>query len=303
MPTTPRLENRPEQHYAAVQITTTMAKLGADAPPLIGEVFEWLAMRNIPPDGPPFFRYLVIDMSGELTLDVGVPVATAISAGAVSAPAVFPRAPTPRLFTRAPTGSCKRPPISSPGPSKTESRGTNTPPTTARRGAHASRPTSPIPRKSPTQTSGRPSSRSGPLRSWGRTDPLSTEAGSRLRRTTRDASDTASHQGFEREDGALMEQSGRNPWQPVAKGTPREPLKQAKTVATGCDQLLIGAHGKEGVGGSSPPEGFRLLPAQSPIPLSASAACPLLSVHRASTNVHRRSVQVIEHTTTCFRYR
>jgi hypothetical protein len=31
---------------------------------------------------------------------------------------------------------------------------------------------------------------------------------------------------------------------------------QAKTVAVGCDQLPIGAHGKEGVDGSSPSEGF-----------------------------------------------
>ncbi len=38
-------------------------------------------------------------------------------------------------------------------------------------------------------------------------------------------------------------------------GRPRKRLEQAKTVATGCDQLPIGAHGKEGVSGSSPEEG------------------------------------------------
>ena len=36
---------------------------------------------------------------------------------------------------------------------------------------------------------------------------------------------------------------------------PRERLKQAKTVAVGCDRLPFGAHGKEGVDGSSPSEG------------------------------------------------
>ncbi len=36
---------------------------------------------------------------------------------------------------------------------------------------------------------------------------------------------------------------------------PRKRRIQAKTVATGCDQLPIGAHGKEGVDGSSPSEG------------------------------------------------
>ena len=32
--------------------------------------------------------------------------------------------------------------------------------------------------------------------------------------------------------------------------------KQAKTVAMGCHRLPFGAHGKEGVNGSSPLEGF-----------------------------------------------
>src|SRR6266508_3551143 len=52
-----------------------------------------------------------------------------------------------------------------------------------------------------------------------------------------------------------MEQSGRNRWQLVATGDARKRLQQAKTVAVGCDQLPIGAHGKEGVDGSSPSEG------------------------------------------------
>jgi hypothetical protein len=53
-----------------------------------------------------------------------------------------------------------------------------------------------------------------------------------------------------------MEQSGRNPWQPVANAVKRYRRNQAKTVAVGCDRLPIGAHGKEGVDGSSPSEGF-----------------------------------------------
>jgi hypothetical protein len=40
------------------------------------------------------------------------------------------------------------------------------------------------------------------------------------------------------------------------KCTPtRNRLNEAKTVGTGCDRLPIGAHGKEGVDGSSPSEG------------------------------------------------
>ena len=48
-----------------------------------------------------------------------------------------------------------------------------------------------------------------------------------------------------------------NRWQ---MGTPRKRRNQAKTVAVGCDQLPIGAHGKEGVDGSSPSEGSSKAP-------------------------------------------
>jgi hypothetical protein len=58
-----------------------------------------------------------------------------------------------------------------------------------------------------------------------------------------------------------MEPSGRNQWQPVANGATAKRLKQAKTVAAGCDQLPIGAHGGEGVDGSSPSEGSARAPA------------------------------------------
>ena len=44
-----------------------------------------------------------------------------------------------------------------------------------------------------------------------------------------------------------------NQWQ---IGRPQERQKQAKTVAVGCNRLPIGAHGKEGVDGSSPSEGL-----------------------------------------------
>jgi hypothetical protein len=57
-----------------------------------------------------------------------------------------------------------------------------------------------------------------------------------------------------------MEQSGRNQWQLVANGNAQRRLKQAETVATDRDQLPIGAHGKEGVDGSSPSEGSAKAP-------------------------------------------
>src|ERR671930_1790432 len=47
---------------------------------------------------------------------------------------------------------------------------------------------------------------------------------------------------------------------------PKEPQKHAKTVAVGCHRLLFGAHGKEGVDGSSLSEGS----AKAPLPRMCS---------------------------------
>jgi hypothetical protein len=60
--------------------------------------------------------------------------------------------------------------------------------------------------------------------------------------------------------------TGGNQWQ-VARLS--KPQKQAKTVAVGCARLPFEAHGKEGVDGSSPSEGFAVQPASSAFLLSA----------------------------------
>jgi effector-binding domain-containing protein len=41
-------------------------------------LFGWLAERGAEPAGPPFFRYLLIDMERELDVEAGVPVATPV---------------------------------------------------------------------------------------------------------------------------------------------------------------------------------------------------------------------------------
>jgi hypothetical protein len=53
-----------------------------------------------------------------------------------------------------------------------------------------------------------------------------------------------------------MEPSGRNPWQSLANGTASKTAQRSETIAVGCYRLPETFHGKEGVGGSSPPEGF-----------------------------------------------
>ena len=54
----------------------------------------------------------------------------------------------------------------------------------------------------------------------------------------------------------------------------------------GCDQLPETFHGKEGVDGSNPSEGFGISPAQRPFLLPLLTADRCFDVHAASTSVH-----------------
>ena len=63
---------RPAQRYAAIAITVPMEQLGAAVPPLNGEVNGWLAKQGVASVGPEFWKYDVINMSGRLSLHVGV---------------------------------------------------------------------------------------------------------------------------------------------------------------------------------------------------------------------------------------
>ena len=53
--------------------------------------------------------------------------------------------------------------------------------------------------------------------------------------------------------------------------------------------------GKEGVDGSSPSEGFQLLPAQGQLLLSGRTRCGPFNVHRTSTDVHRLRFEGVEY--------
>jgi effector-binding domain-containing protein len=75
----PTLEPRDEQHYIAIRVRVAMNEIGTVVPPLPGEVFGWLDKHGVQPAGPPFFRYLVIDMERELVIEAGVPVGTRVA--------------------------------------------------------------------------------------------------------------------------------------------------------------------------------------------------------------------------------
>jgi effector-binding domain-containing protein len=72
---TPIVAERPAQPYVAIRAQATMPTMAGILVPLGPQVYAWLGERNIPPAGPPFWKYNVIDMERLLEVEVGVPIA------------------------------------------------------------------------------------------------------------------------------------------------------------------------------------------------------------------------------------
>jgi effector-binding domain-containing protein len=73
----PTIERRAERPYVALEASITMDGFGVIGG-LFGELFAWLGERGIDADGPPFIRYLEIDMERQLDIHVAVPVAGSV---------------------------------------------------------------------------------------------------------------------------------------------------------------------------------------------------------------------------------
>lgn len=86
----PQIQERTAQHYAGIPVTVTMDGLSAAVDSTFSELFPWLASQGIPPAGPPLIRYLVIDMAGEMQIEMGVPVAAPITASGRIQPGTLP---------------------------------------------------------------------------------------------------------------------------------------------------------------------------------------------------------------------
>lgn len=64
---------QPEQPFVAVTRTLPMSRLAEAADEMPG-LFAWLQRHDHVPDGPPFLRYLVVDMAADLVVQAGVPL-------------------------------------------------------------------------------------------------------------------------------------------------------------------------------------------------------------------------------------
>jgi effector-binding domain-containing protein len=77
MSAAPTVATRTEQPYVAIRGQVSMAEVGAFAV-RTPEVYAWLGAHGLPPAGPPFLKYNVIDMMRRLEIDNGVPVAAPV---------------------------------------------------------------------------------------------------------------------------------------------------------------------------------------------------------------------------------
>jgi effector-binding domain-containing protein len=75
----PQIQARAAQPYVAIPATVTMTTFGTAVDSGFPELFGWLASQGIAPGGPPFIRYLVIDMDGDLQIELGVPVSAPVT--------------------------------------------------------------------------------------------------------------------------------------------------------------------------------------------------------------------------------
>lgn len=89
--TEPRIDYRAEKPYLGIRIQTPMSGMSKVLGKLFKELSAWLEQQDVEPSGPLFLRYHVIDMAGEMDMEVGAPVATArpghgrVSAGVLPA--------------------------------------------------------------------------------------------------------------------------------------------------------------------------------------------------------------------------
>jgi effector-binding domain-containing protein len=79
MITEPKIENRTEQHYVAIRTQVPMKEFKRVVPQLLGEVFAWLEKQGVAPAGAPFMRFHVVNMAEKMDIEMGVPVASALS--------------------------------------------------------------------------------------------------------------------------------------------------------------------------------------------------------------------------------
>ena len=101
MMTAPKLDERREVPYLAIRSQVPWKEFKKVIPALTTEVFTFMRTKGIAgTGGPPFIRYLVINMETMMDVEIGVPVATPQTGDGRIAPGAMPAGATARPAAR-----------------------------------------------------------------------------------------------------------------------------------------------------------------------------------------------------------
>ena len=75
----PGVCERPDEHYMGIRTQTPFKGMFTVIDKhLFKELRAWMKQEGVEPVGQPFFRFYIINMEGEMDVEVGIPVATAL---------------------------------------------------------------------------------------------------------------------------------------------------------------------------------------------------------------------------------
>ena len=86
-----RVYERPDEHYMGIRVQTPFKGMFTVIDKhLFKELRAWMKQEGVEPAGQPFFRFYIINMEGEMDVEVGIPVATALPGNGRVNPRVMP---------------------------------------------------------------------------------------------------------------------------------------------------------------------------------------------------------------------
>ena len=88
--TKPIIDERPERHTAGIRLKAPIRDFKKIIPPTLTEVLSWVKEHGVGTGDPPFMRLYVINMEGEMDMELGVPVARRIQPDGRITPGVLP---------------------------------------------------------------------------------------------------------------------------------------------------------------------------------------------------------------------
>src|SRR5215213_8075380 len=74
----PKIDDRAEKLYMGIRTRVPMKGMFKVVDNLRKELSVWLKQQHLDPAGPAFLRYHVIDMAGDMDIEVGFPVGTTL---------------------------------------------------------------------------------------------------------------------------------------------------------------------------------------------------------------------------------